>query len=248
MMKQTGVLSYIQKQKSKGLKSLAVLIDPDFADINHLDTIIKLADKHKIDFFFVGGSLLTKPNALSGTIDYLNKKSNIPKVLFPGNHQHIHPKADAILLLSLISGRNPDFLIGNHVLAAPMLKASKLEIIPTAYMLIDGGSPTTASYISGTNPMPRNKPSIAACTAMAGEMLGLKAFFLDAGSGAKLSVPNAIIKSLATEIQSPIIVGGGISSAEEVQSKWDHGADLVVIGNKIEQEPDFINSLGKLKK
>lgn len=226
-------------------KSFAVLLDPDFSDQRHLAKVVALANEHNVTYFFVGGSLLTRPNALAQTLAYVKANSTIPTIIFPGSYNHIDANADAILLLSLISGRNPDFLIGNHVLAAPALRESNLEILPTGYMLLDGGKPTTVSYISNTTPLPANKPSIAACTAMAGEMLGLKLIFLDAGSGAQQAVTNETIAAVAKAVSCPIIVGGGIQTASEALEKWNAGADLIVIGNAIEQNPQFLEEVAR---
>lgn len=163
-----------------------------------------------------------------------------PRILFPGNVLQVSREAEAILLLSLISGRNPDLLIGQHVIAAPYLKESGLEILPTGYLLIDGGSPTSVSYMSNTIPIPANKPDIARCTAMAGEMLGLRLMYLDAGSGARNPVPEAMIRAVRSEIGVPLIVGGGIRIPEQAMAAVSAGADLIVIGNAVEQSPQLI--------
>lgn len=183
--------------------------------------------------------------------DYLHKEliavirshTNTPIILFPGNPLHIEPSADAILFLSLISGRNPEFLIGQHVIAAPLLKKSGLEILPTGYMLVDSGAQTTVSYISGTMPLPHDKPSVAACTAMAGEMLGLQLMYLDAGSGARRPVSPEMIAAVRSVIEIPIIVGGGINSGEKAYQALKAGADMIVVGNGIEQDPDLLPQL-----
>ena len=183
--------------------------------------------------------------------DYLHKEliaiirahTNTPIILFPGNPLHIEPSADAILFLSLISGRNPEFLIGQHVIAAPLLKKSGLEILPTGYMLVDSGTQTTVSYISGTMPLPHDKPGVAACTAMAGEMLGLQLMYLDAGSGARRPVSPEMIAAVCSAIELPIIVGGGINSGEKAYQALKAGADMIVVGNGIEQDPDLLPQL-----
>ncbi len=242
------IWNQLKEAKQAGKKSFAVLLDPDYSDVAHLAKVVALANENNVTYFFVGGSLLTRPNALAQTLAYVKANSNIPTIIFPGSYTHIDSNADAILLLSLISGRNPDFLIGNHILAVPTLKESGLEILPTGYMLIDGGKPTTVSYVSNTTPLPANKPSIAACTAMAGEMLGLKLIFLDAGSGAENAVTNETIAAVAKAVSCPIIVGGGIQSASEALEKWNAGADLVVIGNAIEQNPELLKQVGRVIK
>ena len=166
-------------------------------------------------------------------------------LLFPGNHLQLSNKADALLNLSLISGRNPEFLIGEHVRSAMFLKQSKLEIIPTGYILVDGGSRTSVEYMSNTQSIPRNKSDIAVATALAGEYLGLKAIYLEAGSGAKQSVPNEMLKAVSKNINIPIICGGGIKTKTEIQEKWDAGANIVVIGSAFENNPNFLEEFYK---
>lgn len=245
-MAQNRIWNQLSEAKQAGRKCLAVLLDPDFSDMPNLAKVVSLANDHGVNYFFVGGSMLTRPFSLKQTLAYIKANSKIPTILFPGSHSHVDSNADAILLLSLISGRNPDFLIGNHVLAAPMLRESKLELLPTGYMLIDGGKATTVSYVSNTTPLPANKPSIAACTAMAGEMLGLKIMFLDAGSGAEKSIGTDTIAAVAKAVSCPIIVGGGIASVQDAESKFNAGADLVVVGNAIELRPELLVDLAKL--
>ena len=176
-------------------------------------------------------------------IALLKANSPVPVVLFPSSSSHIDPQADGILFLSLISGRNPDLLIGQQVLAAPMLKASGLEVLSTGYMLVDCGRPTTASYMSGTMPIPHNKPAIAACTALAGELLGLKLIYLDGGSGALQPISPLMIEAVAQAVSAPIIVGGGIVSADKAEAALLAGADVIVIGNEIERNPGFLREI-----
>ncbi len=244
-MKQKQIYNNILKNKQNQVKSLAVLLDPDKIDFETLPDLIYDAVANNVTYFFVGGSLISK-NQLSELCNFIKKLCKIPVILFPGNSLHIEPAADAILLLSLISGRNAEFLIGQHVISAPILKESGLEIISTGYILVDSGQQTTVSYISNTTPIPHNKPQIAACTALAGEMLGLNMIYLDGGSGAKNHVSSEMIKAVRASVDCPIIVGGGINSIEKAITAWESGADIVVIGNKIEQDPDFINKLGNL--
>ncbi len=209
---------------------------------NSLISLLHRTNRYPVDFFFVGGSLVThytQPDIIA----LIRQHTQTPVVLFPGNPLHIEPTADAILLLSLISGRNPDFLIGQHVVAAPLLKQSGLEILPTGYMLVDSGTQTTVSYISGTTPLPYDKPGVAACTALAGEMLGLKLIYLDAGSGARRPVPPALIAAVRETVSVPLVVGGGINSAEKAYDAFRAGADLIVVGNGIEQNPDLLPEL-----
>jgi phosphoglycerol geranylgeranyltransferase len=247
-MNNKNIFNQLTTAKVNGRKSIAVLIDPDYSEWSHLERVVQLCIEANIDYFLIGGSLLAHPERMVAVIDYVKKNSTIPTIIFPGSYSHIHDNADSILLLSLVSGRNADFLIGNHVIAAPMLKKSNLEILPTAYLLIDGGTATTVSYISNTTPLPQNKPSIAACTAMAAEMLGMKLTYLDAGSGALQSVNKDIIKAVAQSTNTPIIVGGGIDSAILAKEKFDAGADVVVIGNAIERNPRLVIELKSLMK
>ncbi len=215
------------------------MLDPDKIEQNALSDLLITVSKSSVDFFLVGGSLVT---------DYIHKEviatirryCQIPVILFPGNPLHIEPSADAILFLSLISGRNPEFLIGQHVIAAPLLKKSGLEILPTGYMLVDSGVQTTVSYISGTMPLPHDKPGVAACTAMAGEMLGLKLIYLDAGSGARYPVSPDMIAAVQAVVDLPVLVGGGINSGEKAYEALKAGADLIVIGNGIEKNPELL--------
>lgn len=215
------------------------MLDPDKIEQNTLTDLLVNISSSPVDFFLVGGSLVTD-YAHKEIVDTIRRHCQIPIILFPGNPLHIEPSADAILLLSLISGRNPDFLIGQHVIAAPLLKKSGLEILPTGYMLVDSGAQTTVSYISGTMPLPHDKPAVAACTALAGEMLGLKLIYLDAGSGARWPVSPAMIAAVRAVVDLPIIVGGGINSGEKAYEALKAGADLIVIGNGIEKNPELL--------
>ena len=215
------------------------MIDPDKIKIENLENLIYHAEQADVDYFFIGGSLLLK-DQLDASVEFIKKLTNIPVILFPGNPLQICTKADAILFLSLISGRNPDLLIGNHVIAAPYLKASELEVIPTGYMLIDGGTQTSVQYMSNTSPIPSDKVDIALSTVMAGEMLGLKILYLEAGSGAKIPVSDEMIKAISKTVSVPILVGGGIKSPNTAAAKVIAGADMVVVGNAIEKNPNLI--------
>ncbi|MGK0138961.1 MAG: phosphoglycerol geranylgeranyltransferase [Algoriphagus sp.] len=237
------ILENIVSLKRKGL---ALLIDPDKVDQISLNELIVNAIRAKVELFLVGGSLISSDN-MDMVLETLSSVENIPKIIFPGNGLNINKKADGILLLSLLSGRNADFLIGQHVVAAPALKRSGLEILPTAYLLIDGGKQTTASYMSGTTPIPNNKPDIAVATAMAGEMLGLGLIYLDAGSGANSPVKPEMIEAVKRNINLPIIVGGGINTADKARQAYEAGADLIVVGNATEKDPNFIIELGVLR-
>jgi phosphoglycerol geranylgeranyltransferase len=232
------IYASLTKAKAAKQKQLAVLIDPDKVKLSSLDKTIRNAVDSNVDYFFIGGSLIVN-NRLDQVLAML-RSSQIPLVLFPGSSFQLSDKADAILFLSLISGRNPELLIGNHVVAAPYLKASELEILPTGYMLIDGGTTTSVSYMSNTNPIPADKPEIALCTAMAGEMLGLKLLYLDAGSGAKRPVSAETISAVSMAVDIPLIVGGGIRTPEVANQSVKAGADLIVVGNAFEENPELI--------
>lgn len=236
------IYNHISKAKTTAQKAFAVLIDPDKLDEKSLQATILLAVESKVDYFFVGGSLVVT-DTLDKVVTTIKQHCSIPIVLFPGSPDQITPKADALLYLSLISGRNPELLIGQHVISAPFVKQSGLEIIPVGYMLVDGGTPTTVSYISNTNPIPANKNDIASCTAMAGEMLGLKLIYMDAGSGARSAIPTAMIQQVAKYIQIPLIVGGGITTAEKAKENCLAGADIIVVGNAVEKDPNLIKEI-----
>lgn len=224
-------------------KSFAVLIDPDKTDNQSLEKLITLGITAQVDYWFVGGSLVVS-NHLEQLVVDLKTKSNIPVILFPGSPSQVTPKADALLYLSLISGRNPELLIGQHVLSAPAVKQSGLEILSTGYMVIDGGAPTTVSYISNAAPIPSNKNEIALCTALAGEMLGMKLIYMDAGSGAQKPIPAAMIQTVAAQITIPLLVGGGITTPAKAAENCKAGANLIVVGNAIEKDPGLITEIG----
>lgn len=234
------IYSTILKKKQAGKKQFSVLIDPDKIS----ESTIDMAESAGVDYFFVGGSLLVSNN-LNKCINSIKRKSSIPIVLFPGSILQISEEADALLFLSLISGRNADMLIGKHVVAAPLLKLSNLELISTGYMLIESGQHTTASYISNTTPIPADKNDIAMCTAMAGEMLGLKLIYMDAGSGAINPISTSMIKKVAANISVPLIVGGGIRTPEKAIAAAKAGADIVVVGNAFEKDVSLIKKITK---
>jgi len=237
-----------QKQLNKnnaGQKSLAVLLDPDNLHEHSCPDIIRLCNQNSVDYIFVGGSLLTKSTQIT-LIRQIKQITAIPVILFPSHSLHIDPQADGILLLSLISGRNPEFLIGQHVLAAPLLKESKLAILPTGYILVDSGRQTTASYMSGTTPLPYDKPSIAASTALAGELLGMQFIYLDGGSGALHPVTSDMIQAVRKTISVPLIIGGGINTVQKASTALAAGADIIVVGNQVEKNPDFITEVANV--
>ncbi len=236
------VYSSMEQRRKKGQKSFAVLLDPDKAFDSALDSVIGLAVEAKADYFFVGGSLVVSDN-LNPCIEAIRRQTNIPVLLFPGSPSQVSRHADALLYLSLISGRNADLLIGQHVVSAPFVKKSGLEIISTGYMVIDGGAPTTVSYISNAAPIPSDKTDIAFCTAIAGELLGMKLIYMDAGSGAKKPITEEMIAAVAQNISIPLIVGGGIRDAEKAYLNCKAGADVIVVGNALEKDPSLIKEM-----
>ena len=234
----------LKVSKSKK-KQLAVLVDPDKASAEHIKTLCNNALKANANFFLVGGSLLTDGD-LNATVTELKKNSDLPVILFPSSSSQISINADGILFLSLLSSRNPEMLIGQQVIAAPYLRKTNIEVIPTAYLLIDSGEQTTASYISNSQPIPANKSEIAACTALAGEYMGMSLIYLDGGSGAKNPVSAEMIAKVKSYTQNPLIIGGGINNIEKAKSAYEAGADVIVVGNAIEQNPSFCITLGEL--
>lgn len=238
-----NVLHRIQQLKATGKKGFALLLDPDnLKGTDQIMEVVSTAENHGVDFLFVGGSLITGVE-FDQTVQQIKQTTNLPLVLFPGSPMQLTPSVDAVLFLSLISGRNPELLIGHHVLAAPRIKELGLETVATGYMLVDCGKPTTASYISNTNPIPFNKPEIAATTAMAGEMLGMQCLYLDGGSGAFQPISGDMIKAVRSSVQLPLIVGGGMRTSLDIQHAFNSGADIVVIGTAIEQNPELIAEL-----
>src|SRR5688500_5180378 len=235
-----SILKTLQQRHQEKKKSIAVLVDPDKAeDPARLLHLINLASENCVDYFFVGGSLVTSTN-LSEVVEKIKENVTIPVVLFPGNAIQVEASSDAILFLSLISGRNAELLIGQHVIAAPILKNTRLEVIPTGYMLINSGKLTSVAYISNTMPIPDDKYSLAASTAMAGEMLGLQTIYLDAGSGAEKEISARMIASVRKAVTLPLIVGGGINSTQKAFNALEAGADLIVIGNALERNPQLL--------
>lgn len=227
------LLDTIQIAKTNGKKLFAMLIDPDKQNAKSL---VQLADKINAvegpDIILVGGSLLF--TTIDDTISGLRSMTDKPIYLFPGSAMHVSDKADGIFLLSLISGRNPEFLIGQHVIAAPILAKSKLDIISTGYMLIGEENYSAVRYVSNTIPIPSSKPDIAVATAMAGQMLGLKMIYLEAGSGAEQPVSESMIKAVRSAVDLPLIVGGGLRCVADVEIALRAGADIVVVGTSIE--------------
>jgi len=230
------------ERKLTAKKSFAVLIDPDKVTKPMLDELVRLSLEAGVDYFFLGGSLVIS-NHLDECVQHIKAICNIPVILFPGSPSQVSKYADALLYLSLISGRNPELLIGQHVISAPVVRASGLEIMPTGYMVIDGGAPTTVSYISNASPIPADKNEIAMCTALAGEMLGMKLIYMDAGSGARRPITESMIEVVARHIEAPLIIGGGITDPEKAYRNCKAGADIIVVGNAIEKDPSLIREI-----
>ncbi len=237
-----NIYQSLTDRKSLSKKSFAVLIDPDKVNDNSVEELIQLSIDARVDYFLVGGSLVIS-SYLDECVQLIKRNCNIPVILFPGSPSQISNYADALLYLSLISGRNPELLIGQHVVSAPFVKKSGLEIMSTGYMVIDGGAPTTVSYISNASPLPSDKNEIAMCTAMAGEMLGMKLIYMDAGSGAKKAISESMIQKVASCIDIPLIVGGGITTAEKAYLNCKAGADVIVVGNAIEKDATLIKEI-----
>ncbi|MBP6759997.1 MAG: geranylgeranylglyceryl/heptaprenylglyceryl phosphate synthase [Flavobacterium sp.] len=232
----------ILKSKAKNEKLLAILLDPDKIDLDKAKILIEKINQSPATHIFIGGSLVEN-NILDELIVTIKQNCDLPIVLFPGNPSQISNKADAILFLSLISGRNPDFLIDHQVKAVPILKQTDLEIISTGYILIESGTETAVERVSKTKPLDRNNIEYVVHTAQAGEMLGNKLIYLEAGSGAKQAVPLGMIKKVAQNIKIPLLVGGGIIDLQGIQNAYDSGADLVVIGTAFENDVDFFNKI-----
>ncbi|MEO0312419.1 MAG: hypothetical protein RIQ89_2076 [Bacteroidota bacterium] len=236
------VYQKIVKSKDLGKKLFALLIDPDRLDATQTVVMAGMAAEYGVDLILVGSSLLTG-DYLKRTISLLKAHTDLPVLLFPGSNMQLSPLADSLLLLSLISGRNADFLIGKHVESAGVIKQMGLEVIPTGYMLIDPGHPTSVSYMSGTNPIPHDKHDIAAATALAGEQLGKKLIYMDAGSGARNAISSMTVAAVRQVVKLPIVVGGGIKSPERAISLLQAGADVLVVGNAIEKDPGLIAAM-----
>lgn len=239
------LLHTLESARREGRKMLAVLIDPDFGeDGARLDRTVQNACMAQADLIFVGGSLLTTAT-FDRCVQRVQELSDKPVVLVPGSPAQLSRHANAVLFLSLISGRNPELLIGHHVTAAPTVKALGIEAIPTGYMLVDGGKPTTVSYVSQTVPIPHDKPGIAAATAIAGELLGLRTIYMDTGSGAKRTVSPEMIAAVRKSVELPIIVGGGIRDTATAKTLCDAGADVLVMGTAFEEDPELIFAMSE---
>ncbi len=238
----SAIYHSIAEKKRQGKKSFAVLIDPDKVTKPMLDEYTDLCVAANVDYLLVGGSLVIS-NHLDECVQHIKQNCPLPIILFPGSPTQISKYADALLYLSLISGRNPELLIGQHVVSAPFVRNSGLEIMPTGYIVVDGGAPTTVSYISNASPVPADKNEIAMCTAMAGEMLGMKLIYMDSGSGAKRAISETMIESVAKSIAAPLIIGGGIRDAKKAYLNCKAGADVIVVGNAIEKDASLIKEM-----
>jgi|SRR5690554_352390 len=212
-----------------------VLLDPDKINEEKIPLFVRHCENSGVDALLIGGSLMMNGNFESFIVT-VKRNCNLPVIIFPGDINQISGKADAILFLSVVSGRNPEHLIGKHVIAAPIIKKAGIEPISTGYILVESGVTTTAVYMSGSLPLPRNKPEIAAATALAAEYMGMKFIYLEAGSGADSSVPDEMIKAVTSVCSIPVIAGGGIKSPIEARRKVESGAKIIVTGNFFEDE------------
>jgi len=230
--------SYLLDVIEKKGAAYLILIDPDKTSGDRLTAFVSACVNAGVDGFLVGGSLMMGGD-LEGTIEQIKTLSKVPIIIFPGAVHQLYANADALLYISLISGRNPEHIIGKHIIAAPIIKRMRLEAISTGYMLIESGAKTTAEYVSGSSPIPRNKPEIAVATALAGAYLGMKFVYLEGGSGAQLSVPDKMVQAVSKAIDIPVIVGGGIRSPEEARAKVENGARIIVTGNFFEEDKNW---------
>jgi phosphoglycerol geranylgeranyltransferase len=224
-----------------GGKAFGWLIDPDKSHASQLPALIEKANEVGPDLILVGGSLIF--NHVDELVVRIKSMTEIPVILFPGSPLQLSTHVDALLFLSLISGRNPEYLIGNHVVSAPFIKESGVEVIPTGYILVEGGQSTSVSYISNTAPIPSDKSDIAMATAMAGELLGLRMIYLDAGSGARNPVPPEMIRAVSRSTGVPLMVGGGIRTSGDVREAYESGADIVIVGTALEGDGEVLDEM-----
>jgi phosphoglycerol geranylgeranyltransferase len=245
MKKKGNQLQTIWDAKIAGRPLFAILIDPGKLPLSAIRELINLAQDCIVDFIFVGGSSCSFP-VFNETISFLKEVQNRPVIIFPGSEMQVSENADALLLLSLISGRNPDLLIGKHVEAAKHLIESGLEVIPTGYILIESGKPTTVEQVSETKSLSRTNPELTLSTALAGQLLGMQLIYLEAGSGAEKHVPLETIRLVSSKLKIPIIVGGGITDEDKLQHVIDAGADLVVVGNALEKDPQLLKQFSQV--
>ncbi len=241
-----SIYNSILNKSSQNQKMFGVLIDPDKQNVAELLKTVELCNNSGVDFFFVGGSIITKGD-FNQTCRLIKENTQKPVIIFPGSPNQISKYADSILFLSLISGRNPELLIGSHVAATPKLQKLDIEIIPTGYLLVDCGTQTTAIYVSETNPIPHNNAEIAATTALAGEYLGLKLTYIDGGSGAKKCISTNMITKTKESISGPLIIGGGIRTPEAAKEIYKAGADIIIVGNAAEKNRNLITQIAEMK-
>ncbi len=244
---QLGIYIDITNKKAAGQKAIAVLIDPEVTQGSQLIQVLSLAERSVVDYLFVGGSTATA-SQMEECLKLINEFSTIPCLIFPGSPEQINDRADALLFLSLLSGRNAELLIGKQVESVPTLRQCNLEIIPTGYLLIDGGNETTVAKISKTLPLSQTDPEAITNTALAGQYLGMQLIYLEAGSGAKNPVHNAIISQVSEALTIPLIVGGGLRTTKDADTALAAGADLIVVGNILEKEPTLIPALTQVVK
>ena len=238
-MRMKNIYKNILLNRESNRKMLAILLDPDQCQGSALSNTIALLKSNIPDFIFVGGShAMTSTDSL---VELLREEIKTLIILFPGNASQFSTKANALLYLSLLSGRNAEFLIGQHINSSVAIKKSGIEVIPTGYILVDGGKPSSVEYISNTRPIPRNKKEIALSTAIAAELLGMRMVYLEAGSGAEFPVPKEMIEYVSSYLSLPLIVGGGIKTTEQLTEAFDAGADIVVVGNIFETNPEKIS-------
>ena len=223
------------------------MIDPDDISPERVSELAILCQEAGVDYVLFGGSIMLT-NHLENCIIAFKVKTDIPVLLFPGSPSQLCKEADALLFLSLLSGRNPELLIGQQVVSAPAVKASGLEVLGTAYLLIDGGVPTTVSYMSHSAPIPRNKPDLALCTAWAAELMGFKLLYMDAGSGAQYPISEKMISKVSSNVAIPLIGGGGLRDAEGVKKAFEAGAQVVVVGNAIEKDFSLLMEMSAIAK
>lgn len=230
----------LAKQNNK--KLLAVLIDPEKVELKNLPAFFAKVHQSVITHVFVGGST-DKNNQTESVVEAIKKETQLAVILFPGNVNQITPKADGILFLSLLSGRNPEYLIDQQLKAVPFLQKTTLEIIPTGYILIDGGKHTATQKVSNTKPIAQENEKLIVATAIAGEYLGKQLIYLEAGSGAAVPVDARIIESVKSNLNIPLIVGGGIRNKKQLENAYNAGANLVVIGTAFEEDEHFFEDL-----
>lgn len=241
----TAILNKIIESKHKGEKLLAILLDPDKIEMAKFDSLIQKINQSPATHIFVGGSVVQN-NIMENVILELKIKSTLPVILFPGHPSQISDKADGILFLNLISGRNPDYLIEHQVQSVPLLKKSKLQIIPTAYILVDGGTKSAVELVSETKPLSQKNRLYICQTAQAGELMGNQLVYLEAGSGAKNPVLPKVIQIVSKHLKCPLIVGGGLTTKKSMDQAYKNGADMVVIGTAFENDHLFFENIKTL--